>query len=298
MMTRRKASAVGHDNLDRWLLTYADMITLLTAFFIMLYAMSVMSRGKFVQIASSVRGGFGGGVTEGGNGILPSGKIQSAHSGEATDVAYQHYRSAVQDLNKFVEQQKLKGVANVRSDERGVIISLLSDGMLFQRGGAGLQPGSDELLHHVTDIIGTLPNHIQVEGHTCDLPIHTLQFPSNWELSTSRAGTILRYFTEQAGLPAIRFSAAGYADTRPLVSNTSEERRARNRRVDIVILKTEAQREADLLRQGEIRRVRSGTDQSASPDSSSSSSGNERTHSPDAPTDSSGSTTSGQVTEP
>ncbi len=298
MMTRRKVHAPGHDNLDRWLLTYADMITLLTAFFIMLYAMSVMSRGKFVQIASSVRGGFGGGVTEGGNGILPNGKTQAAHSGDAAGASYQHYQNAVQDLNNFVEQQKLKGAVNIRSDERGVIISLLSDGMLFQRGTAGLQPGSGELLRHVTDIIGTLPNHIQVEGHTCDLPIHTAQFPSNWELSTSRAGTILRYFTEQAGLPATRFSAAGYADTRPLVSNTSEERRARNRRVDIVILKTEAQRESELMRQSEIRRVRSGTDQNAVPDASSSSPGNAGAHSPDAPTDSSGSATSGQVIEP
>ncbi len=144
----------------------------------------------------------------------------------------------------------------MRADSRGVVISLLSDGMLFARGSANLQAESNGLLDHVAQILRTAPNNVQVEGHTCDLPIHSAAFPSNWELSTARAGAILRHFTEGAeALNPQRFTCAGYADTRPIAANDTEEHRARNRRVEIVLLKTDAQRDADALRRQEIRRI-------------------------------------------
>ena len=251
-MRRISTHTDGPENLDRWLLTYADMITLLTAFFLMLYSMSVMSRGKFSALATSVRAGFSGAASSRG-----AAKSDSAStSGGNAASRYGQYQKALSDLRKYVEQQGKGSQVNVRGDERGVVISLLSDGMLFARSSATLQPQSAPLLDRVQQILKAAPNAVQVEGHTDDLPIHTAQFPSNWELSTARAGTILRAFTEGAnGLPAKRFTCAGYADTRPLMANDTETRRGRNRRVDIVLLKTDQEREADLLRRQEMRRI-------------------------------------------
>ncbi len=277
----------GHQNLDRWLLTYADMITLLTAFFLMLYSMSVMSRGKFSAIATSVRGGFRGVLTENkGSGIAPD-RASAGGSGQEAR-AYRSTQNAIAEMRKYVEQQGKSAQINVHGSERGITISLLSDGMLFEQGSASLRPASQPLLEHVARILRTVPNRVQVEGHTDSLPIHTAQFPSNWELSTARAGAVLRAFTERPGasanpaadaaassgaqsgtnagtdagenaganaLEARRFTCAGYADTRPVAGSDSDAHRAQNRRVDIILLKTDAQREGDALRRQELRRI-------------------------------------------
>lgn len=253
-MKLRKPHIEAHDNLERWLLTYADMITLLTAFFLMMYSMSVVSKGKFSQMATSVRSGFTGSA-EGGQSILLGGGAHSATLGVSPDTQEAHYENAMSDLNKYVEQNKLDGKVSIRSDQRGVIITLLSDKMLFQRGKAELNRNSGKVLDKVANILKAAPNDIQIEGHTCNLPISNAQFPSNWELSTARAGVVLRYFTEHFGLPDKRFNASGYAATRPIFPNTTETRREKNRRVDIVLLKTEKQREGNLQRQAEIQRI-------------------------------------------
>lgn len=253
-MKLHKPHAEAHDNLERWLLTYADMITLLTAFFLMMYSMSVVSKGKFNQMATSVRGGFTGSA-DGGQSILLGGGAHSATMGVSQNTQEAHYENAMSDLNKYVEQHKLDGKVSIRSDQRGVIITLLSDKMLFKQGMAELSGSSGLVLDKVAKILKSAPNDIQIEGHTCNLPISNAQFPSNWELSTARAGVVLRYFTKHFGLPDKRFNASGYSDTRPLFPNTSESRRQKNRRVDIVLLKTEKQREAELQRQSEIQRI-------------------------------------------
>jgi chemotaxis protein MotB len=253
MRRPRYHHAESSHNQDRWLLTYADMITLLTAFFLMLYSMSVMSKGKFSQLAVSVRSGFSGSASGGGK-LLPASGTSINLLGLSA-LEYRDYTQAMLNLRKYVEQNKLSGEVSTRSDERGIVISLIADNMLFERGKADLHANSTPVLTHVAKVLKSSPNRVTIEGHTCDLPIHTAQFPSNWELSSARAGALLRYFTGEQGLSASRFMAAGYADTRPLLSNTSEANRARNRRVDIVILKTDGQREVDLVRRAEIRRI-------------------------------------------
>jgi chemotaxis protein MotB len=237
---------------DRWLLTYADMITLLTAFFLMLYSMSVMSKGKFSQLALAVRGSFAGTASSGK--LAPTQAAPQNQLG-LTSREYPEYAESMRNLAQYVEQNKLAESVTTRSDERGVVISLVADNMLFAQGKADVRAASEPILAHVAQILRRTPNRIAIEGHTCDLPIHTAQFPSNWELSTARAGALLRYLTGREGLPADRFMASGYADTRPLVPNSSAENRARNRRVDIVILKTDSQREADLAVRAEVRRI-------------------------------------------
>jgi outer membrane protein OmpA-like peptidoglycan-associated protein len=200
-----------------------------------------------------VRSSFTG-SSSGGSKLLP-GSGTSLNPLGLSAPEYRDYTQAMRKLRQYVEQNRLSGSVSTRYDERGTVISLIADNLLFERGKADLHANSAPVLNHVAQILKSTPNRVTIEGHTCDLPIHTAQFPSNWELSTGRAGALLRYFTEEQGLSGIRFMAAGYADTRPLVSNTSEANRARNRRVDIVILKTDAQREVDMGRRAEIRRI-------------------------------------------
>src|SRR5579871_3081349 len=247
MISKKRYLSDTHINPDRWLLTYADMITLLAAFFLMLYSMSGASKSRFQAMIESVRSGFGSAVmTDRPNvtrrGILNSGRKMGVNSAGISNNAARRYQEAMRDLRLFVEQHHLSGGVATHRDERGDVISLMSDDMLFTRGQAVLRPDSLELLARIANVLRPLPNEIEVEGHTCNLPIHTDQFPSNWELSTARAGAVLRFFVEVSGLPAGRFKAAGYADTRPIGPNDTEPHRMRNRRVEIVLLKTEAER--------------------------------------------------------
>jgi chemotaxis protein MotB len=217
----------------RWLLTYADMITLLMAFFVMLYSMSVVNMGRFRQVAGSIRSGFGAadGVSNPGN---PSGF--GADGPQLKDGVAGVPWSAVQKIEKKVRASGLDKYVKFRADERGLVISLATDKVLFPKGQADLSPRALQIIDAVADAVRGIPNQISVEGHTCDLPVASEKYPSNWELSTSRATSVVRYLVEQGWISSERLSAAGYADSKPLVPNTSENNRARNRRVDIVIL--------------------------------------------------------------
>jgi chemotaxis protein MotB len=245
-----------HENSERWLLTYADMITLLVAFFIMLYSMSVMNQAKFEQLAISVRSGFGqssmngvptifsrGGGVNAAPAILNSSKAQSTSPEDFIKDAKMHQDSdgldkAYQKVKKYIEDNKLQKAMQVVRNERGVVVTVLTDKMLFAPGQADLRPEELTMLNTVGDIMHkTVPeNPVRIEGHTDSLPIHTLRFPSNWELSTTRATTVLRYF-ESRGVGSKRLEAAGYADQRPLQANDTDSHRAKNRRVEIVILR-------------------------------------------------------------
>ena len=263
MASRRRKGGHGgggeHENTERWLLTYADMITLLVAFFIMLYAMSVMNQAKFQQLAISVRSGFGGSLTTGaptiiqqGGGIEGTASIVSnsrqdlPHSGpqfpdpsRASAQAADRKRldHAFEIMKAFIKKNGLEQQMQVSQDERGVVVTLLTDRMLFDAGQADLRPQELGPLAKVAQVINTVPdNSVRIEGHTDDLPIHTARFPSNWELSVTRATTVLRYLATNH-VSARRLEAAGYADQRPLAPNTSAQARARNRRVAIVILR-------------------------------------------------------------
>ncbi|MGB9587784.1 MAG: OmpA/MotB family protein [Armatimonadota bacterium] len=231
----------GHDGGGalRWLLTYADMITLLMAFFIMLYSMSILDLNKFRQVAISIRSGFGGLEHGQGRSILgTSGQFSVRPSpmiGDSVGVPWQTIKS----MQKLVKKEGLEQTVTLRADERGLIVSIATDKVLFARGSAELSPDAKHIISVVAKLLKDLPNHVRIEGHTCDLPIRSGKFPSNWELSALRATTVVRYLIEQLGFSPERLSAAGYADTRSLVPNTNERNRAINRRVDIVILRTD-----------------------------------------------------------
>jgi len=219
----------------RWLLTYADMITLLMAFFIMMYSMSVLNQEKFQKAADSLRKEFGPGPGEAqaasSRGVLPvAGGLPSPPPLE------EGVESVEEQLQQYIESSDLEEVIRLGREPRGLVVSLVSDNLLFPVGEADLRPDALAILDKIAGLLRRIPNGIVVEGHTCDLPISTPRFPSNWELSAARACTVVRYLSDRKGIPAQRLSAAGYADSRPVAPNRTEEGRVRNRRVDVIIL--------------------------------------------------------------
>ncbi len=232
---RKQGHEGGHENAERWLLTYADMITLLMAFFIMMYSMSVMNLEKFNAVAFSIRSGFGG-VLKGGRSLLshPTGQ-RSLSQGFPIREERQPVEQMKQAIETYVAAQNLGDEVDVTRDERGVVIRISAEKLLFTRGTANLTPAASPVLERIAQYIKPMVNNILVEGFTCDLPISTAQYPSNWELSGARASRVVRFF-EERDVAAERMSAVGYGETRPRFPNTTEARRMKNRRVDIVIL--------------------------------------------------------------
>ncbi|MFQ6098646.1 MAG: flagellar motor protein MotB [Armatimonadota bacterium] len=228
---------------ERWLLTYADMITLLMAFFIMMYAMSIINLGKFQELAVSVRSGFGGDARQMSSAQLnlsePGGKV-SILPADNLELMSRIAQRVSGDLKKA---GLTRGVT-VTVGKEGVTVRLLADGLLFDRGDAALKPRTRRILDEVSRTLSDIPNRIRIEGHTCDLPIRSARFPSNWELSAGRAASVLRYLVEAKDLTPGRLAIAGYADTRPLVPNANEQSRRKNRRVDILILTPPERRRA------------------------------------------------------
>jgi chemotaxis protein MotB len=258
---RRKLHGEGHENSDRWLLTYSDMITLLMAFFIMMYSMSVLNVSKFHEAAISIRSGFGGIIRGQGKSVLrATGTFATKPSPIAGDSAGAAWH-VIRPLVSFIEKDAaMRKSAEVTQDDRGVVVSMLSDNLLFAPGSAEIRTPAFPLLDKIAETLDKLGNDVRIEGHTCDLPPRPGSgYETNWELSTARATNVLRYFVEQKGLNARLFSAAGYAGTHPLVPNTTDRNRRKNRRVDMVIVAGERlakQQPApqDSAANGEIRR--------------------------------------------
>jgi chemotaxis protein MotB len=266
--TKRQVQGT-HENQERWLLTYADMITLLVAFFIMLYAMSIMNQTKFQQLAISVRSGFGSSLTNGaptiisnGGGINGTPSLLSNGQTNQSDPSFNSIRqsafanlprtemdggeTATEDrdrldqayvqVQKYIQKHDLAKIMRVSKSMRGVIVTLLTDKTLFASGKADLLPQDLGLLREVAKVLNTLPNDVSVEGHTDNLPIHTGQYPSNWDLSAARATTVLRFLIS-CQVSEKRLEEAGFGDERPAVPNDNEADRSQNRRVAIVILR-------------------------------------------------------------
>lgn len=218
---------VVHENSDRWLLTYADLITLLLGLFVILYAMSKVDNSKYAQVVQALGGVFGEpALVSEGNSILPETNLASERKGIEERVRGAMY----EDLNS--------NLISMSQDDRGVVVHLAEE-LLFPSGNATLKNSSTGSLELLASVLRTLPNQILVEGHTDDVPISTTQFPSNWHLSLARAMNTGDYLMKGLNLKPENVSIVGYAEYRPLVANTSVENRAKNRRVDIVIMSTE-----------------------------------------------------------
>jgi len=239
---RRRGGGEEHHD-ERWLITYADMITLLMAFFIMMYSMSVVDLKKFEQLSGSVGHAFGGGglgagsgeVAAAGRGLLEGrqGLVDEA-GGWGEDKA-----SSVVDLISDQMDASLpaglRGTVELTQSRERITVSMQANAVIFPIGEATLTPQACQILTRLGSVLADLDSRIIVEGHTCDLPINTPQFPSNWELSTARASAVTIFLVRHCRLQPERIATVGYAATRPKVPNTSARNRARNRRVDIII---------------------------------------------------------------
>ena len=229
----------GHDagGMLRWLLTYADMITLLMAFFIMMYSMSVISLDKFEAAASGLRAEFGppapNARSSRGAGLLPG---TTPHQEEMWAPLEEDIQAVADQLEEYVAERDLADLVSTRQEQRGLVISVVSDNLLFPVGQAELRAPALSILDEIAGLMKELPNNIIVEGHTCNLPIRTALYPSNWELSAARACRVVRHLAERKGVSSTRLAATGYGDSRPVSPNDTEEGRVRNRRVDIVIV--------------------------------------------------------------
>ena len=229
-MIKRKKSEEDKENLERWLLTYADLITLLLAFFVMLYVFSKQDTRKYDAMTMQLKAIFSGGA-----GVV----VEGGRTGSQTIEATNEGPSDIQirrELEKQIKAEVQEKNISVITDERGIVIRIM-DKAFYDTGKADLKDRARETLDKIAPVIKTLPNEIRIEGHTDNVPINTYEFRSNWELSVRRATEVVRYLIENGGLAAQRISAAGYAEYRPVADNDSEANRALNRRIEIIVVK-------------------------------------------------------------
>jgi chemotaxis protein MotB len=266
-MARRKHAHAEHENHERWLVSYADFITLLFAFFVVMFASSQTDKAKAKQVADSVKeaieqGGLkatvkevlGGTVNERGQGNAqmrgPGGIQKMQRPAKAQDqggemavkpekVVAAELVPSMNFLQKELQSAIREGKIELHLEPRGLVISL-RQAAFFPSGEDTIAPETYPTVGKIAEVIQKLPNAVRLEGHTDAIPIHTARFDSNWDLSAKRAIAMMKLLTANFGLPENRFAIGGYADTVPLDSNDTPEGRAHNRRVDIVILNQQA----------------------------------------------------------
>lgn len=235
MTLRRKKSVEDKENLERWLLTYADLITLLLAFFIILYVFSKQDSKKYEAMTMQLKAIFSGGtgvVDEGGRtgAQVLEGNIEGPSNIEIR-------RQLEEQINGISQAEGQENNISVITDERGIVIRIM-DKAFYDTGKADLKDKARVTLDRIAPIIKSLPNEIRIEGHTDNVPISTAEFKSNWELSVRRATEVIRYLVENGGLSPQMISAAGYGEYRPVAANDSDANRAMNRRIEIIVVNT------------------------------------------------------------
>ncbi len=252
----RKRRHKAHANHERWLVSYADFITLLFAFFVVLYASSQADKKKAAQVAASIKGAFqqlgvftgsaveGVGVP-GSPGILNpeltdaplkvvkvAGNSEKTPGGTGFGIDVDELRHQLETaLGDEIRQHEIQ----MRVTPEGLVVSLREVGF-FNSGQAELLKNGYKTLTRIATILGGRGFEIRVEGHTDNVPVHNSRFKSNWELSTARATTVVSLLIEQHGFDPLLVSAAGYSEYRPIESNETARGRAANRRVDLVVV--------------------------------------------------------------
>jgi chemotaxis protein MotB len=247
----------------RWLVSYADFITLLFAFFTTLYAISNVDLQKLNRLVSSLQVAFDSRGVSGlprktGLTVLPDGKVPPTTAGLTAPPAIPapqdiptlpiavlaalnqgYLEAALGDVRNTLTENLAPAIRDGRVsleiDRRGLVVSIRENGS-FRTGSADLSDATRDLIGEIADSVKNLPNFVRVEGHTDNVPIHTDRFASNWELSTARATAVVAFLVQVHRIASDRLSAAGYAEFHPRAPNATDADRAKNRRVDIVIL--------------------------------------------------------------
>jgi chemotaxis protein MotB len=255
-----------HENHERWLVSYADMMTLLMVLFIVLFAISQVDQKKFAALKDGLATGLGSTtdvVVSGGtsinqtSGVSPAAidigspvtgsqtsadKRTQSTAGSAKDTLAAAKREAAnlaaieKKINDALRPKGLADSVRFQVTERGLVVALVSDDVFFANASAELRPKGRVVLRVIGPVLRTLPQHVAVEGHANHLALRSSSFPSNWELSASRAGSVVRYLQSDDGVSAKRLSATGYGSSRPLYPSDDKRSIRFNRRVDIVLV--------------------------------------------------------------
>lgn len=241
-MPRRKRNP-PHENHDRWLVSYADLLTLLFAFFVVMFATSQHDKDKARQVSESVRAAIEGG----GMGVFrtligktpgPDKAIIAKPASYAVGNDEADLLPSLKHLDTELKKDIADGKIEVSFQHRGIVISLRAEAF-FPSGDDRIDQAMYRSMEKIARVVKDLPNPVRLEGHTDSIPIHNTRYRSNWDLSAARAIAVMNLFTE-LDLPAGRFVIAGYADNLPVDTNNTEIGRAHNRRVDVVILSSRA----------------------------------------------------------
>jgi len=259
---KRRPRRQKNKGTPKWMVTYSDMVTLVLVFFILLFSMSQIDRVKFETITESFQSraildflpssvpseDISGDDRLGGAGMdedeNDAGEDEDADIDGLMDQLEEWEKKVdalarlMENVESFLESEELGDVISATRTEEGVIL-VLQDSILFDSAEAQILDSGRPFLNEVGELLKGIPNSVRVEGHTDDRPISTYRYPSNWELSGARAGSVVRYFIEEHGLDEDRFLIAGYGDTRPVVENKGPENWSKNRRVEIVILEVD-----------------------------------------------------------
>ncbi|MFS8500217.1 MAG: flagellar motor protein MotB [Caldicoprobacter sp.] len=254
-MARKRRAKKSSGGVAEWFTTYSDMVTLLLTFFVMLYSFSIIDMQKWEAVVESLRGSIG--ILEGGasisdipgvnqSGISPvdleklvGNKMQEGHGKQKNIGQVDPFLKLYEQMSQYIAQNKIPAQLELSPTQTEILIRF-KDYVLFDVGKAELKPEAKEILDRIANILLNYIDQIdrvRVEGHTDTQPINTIFYPTNWELSADRAIKVVRYFQEKHGFPGNKLSGEGYGEYYPIASNETEEGRAKNRRVDVQIVK-------------------------------------------------------------
>jgi chemotaxis protein MotB len=285
---RRTRARGGHGTeeeggAERWLVTYADMLTLLLVLFIVLFSISVVNTSKFIELKASLASAFGTGpksVLDGGQGLLddttsesgtdtiipgtPADPMQQQAGKGTTDQFHDvpadlntlaeqqvdNFKKIKQDVNRALDKAGMHGAVQFSMDRRGLVMTVVTNALVFGGNSAVLLPGGQRIMAVLSPELAQIPNRIEVNGYTNQLPASTYPYPSGWELSSARASAVVRYLATHH-VAEQRLSATGYNDLDPLLDPSDPKAATRNRRVDIVVMSTLPDSAGDALQAAE-----------------------------------------------
>ncbi|NFR88169.1 MULTISPECIES: flagellar motor protein MotB [unclassified Clostridium] len=233
-----KKKRENKENSERWLLTYSDLITLLMVLFVVLYASSNVDKQKYRQISDSFKQAFSIGDAPGAIKEVGEETNENSIVNDAIMVESEKLDTAKSKVDELIKEYNLEGSVSTQIQERGLIISF-NDNVFFNSGDATIKSEYKQKLISISKILNDIDNYIRVEGNTDNVAINTENFHSNWQLSAIRAANVVELLVKEGNISSDKLSAIGYGEYRPVKSNDTEEGRAANRRVDIVILNNE-----------------------------------------------------------
>lgn len=236
MARRRKKKETKNNSSSGggWMTTFSDLMSLLLTFFILLYSMSSVSAEKFEAAAKSMQSAFGGGesMIEGSTVVdIETEKITEKSEETIDPELVKMYNEVV----AFLEMKEMTSQASVEYDQDGIYVNI-QESILFGSGSAIIADSGKNTLNDLGELIQQFDNAVVIEGYTDNVPMNNNNFSSNWELSTGRALSVLRYLSEERNVDPTRLAAKGYGEYHPILPNDSESNKAKNRRVNIVLV--------------------------------------------------------------